>query len=181
MEDNFPSVKIRAPLLRWWSRIRRLLTSPGFCLKSMINRVQGVPCVPAWSTCQKRVNFSYLRANVPMNVPTCERAKGMPIIQLGLPACQRRANFLTWRANLSKGVSIFQLFFKRNFNFWISQLCLTFTNFNNIWAILPSLSRETKKINFDTCKISLRKNLINLKALTSFSMEYVGLTEQIFG
>ena len=40
------------------------------------------PCVPAWftcqrvcvPTCQKRANFSVLRASVPINVPTCHKA-----------------------------------------------------------------------------------------------------------
>ena len=79
---------------------------------SLLNRV---PYVPAWSTCprahvptcQKRSNFSFLRANVP-----------------------RRAKILTWRANVPKGVpffqlrlpkavTIFQLFFKRIMLFYI--------------------------------------------------------------
>ena len=54
-------------------------------------------------------------------------------------------------------------------------------SFKNIWVILENLSRETKNFNFDICKISLRKNLINLKPVTPFSMEHIGLTEQLFG
>ena len=71
-----------------------------------------VPCVPAWSKCplatvpmcQKRANFSFLRANVSIYVPMC----------------QRRANFS----------NIFQN--KIFFNFWIFQFCLTSENFKNI-------------------------------------------------
>ena len=54
-----------------------------------------------------------------------------------------------------------------------------FGNFQNIWAVLENLSSATKNLNFEICKISLRKNLVNLKPLTS--MEHVGLTEQLFG
>ena len=49
----------------------------------------------------------------------------------------------------------------------------TFANFDNIWIILENLS-------CDISKTSLRKNFINLKLLTSFSMRHVGLTEQLF-
>ena len=70
-------------------------------------------CVPAWFTCQracvptchKCANISFLRANVPISVPTCNAA------------CQRtrrRANFSTWRTNVSKDVPIFQTFLLRN-------------------------------------------------------------------
>ena len=101
--------------------------------------------------CQRRANCSTLRANVP---------KGVPIFQFRLP----------------KGIPVFQLFFKRIF-----QLCLTFANFKNIWAILDNLSREIKNLNFVICVISSTKNLVNLKPLASISMEHVGLTEQLFG
>lgn len=71
--------------------------------------------------------------------------------------CWGRANFWTWRANVPKGVPCFQLFFKRIFQFWYFQLCLTFENFKNISAILENLSRESKNLSFDICKIELRK------------------------
>ena len=57
------------------------------------------------STWQKRANFSFLRANVPRNVP---------MFQLGVPRTKRRANFSIWRASLPKGVPIFQTFLLRN-------------------------------------------------------------------
>ena len=61
--------------------------------------------VPTW---QKRANFSFLRANV----LTCHTA-----CQCFSLACQRaktRADFSTWRANLPKGVPIFQAFLLGN-------------------------------------------------------------------
>ena len=58
--------------------------------------------VPTW---QKRVNFSFLCANVPINVP---------MFQLGVPHIKRRANFSIWRASLPKGVPIFQTFLLQN-------------------------------------------------------------------
>ena len=45
------------------------------------------------------------------------------------------------------------------------QLCSIFANFKNIWTILENLSHEKNNLNFDI----------------SFSMEHVGLTEQLFG
>ena len=48
-------------------------------------------------------------------------------------------------------------------------------------AVLENLSSETKRLNFDICEISLRKNLVSLKLLTSFSMEHVGLTKKLLG
>ena len=41
-------------------------------------------------------------------------------------------------------------------------------------ASLENLSRVTK--NSDTCKVSLRKNLLSLKPLISFSIKHVRLT-----
>ena len=58
--------------------------------------------VPTW---QKRANFSFLCANVPINVP---------LFQLGVPRIKRRANFSIWRASLPKGVPIFQTFLLQN-------------------------------------------------------------------
>ena len=98
----------------------------------------------------------------------CHRAKGVPIIQFGVPTYLKRVPIFQLRP--PKGVSIFQLFFKIIF-----QLFSTYGNFKNIFAILENLSRETKNLNLGIFKISLRKNL--LKSLTSFSMEHVGLTD----
>ena len=120
-----------------------------------------VPYVPAWCTypcvkvpkCEKRTNFLFF---------TCQYAKGKPIFQLCLP----------------KGVPIFQLFLKRIFQFSNFSIMLSICKFQEYFAILENLSRETKNLNFDISKISLRKNLISL---TSFSMEHVGLSEQLFG
>ena len=57
--------------------------------------------------------------------------------------------------------------------FWIFQLCLTFANFKNIWAVLENLCRETKNLNFQFSKISLRKDLMNLEALMEFLTEHI--------
>ena len=97
----------------------------------------------------------------------------MPITQLGVPTCQRQTKFLTSPAEKRTNFStIFQM------NFLIM---LNICKFQDIWEILENLSRKTKNLNFDICKISLRKNLISLTPLTSFSIEHVGLTEQLFG
>ena len=112
---------------------------------SLLNRV---PCVPAWSTCSsvnvstcnKYADFSLLCANVPINLPTSQGPKGVPIFQLHLP----------------KGVP----FCQKNFCAWIFQLSIKFTNFWNISAIVENFSCETKNVNFDICKILLRKLLI---------------------
>ena len=94
-------------------------------------------------TCQTHANLSFLRANVPINVPTCQRC----------------ADYSTWRTNVPKAYQFFNYFSKELSNFWIFQLCSIFANFKNIWAILQNLSWKTKNLNFDICKISLRKNL----------------------
>ena len=59
-------------------------------------------------TCQTRASFSFLRANEPM------RAKGVPIIQFGVPTCQRCANVSTWPFNVPNSVPIFQTFLLQN-------------------------------------------------------------------
>ena len=97
------------------------------------------------------------RANVPKGyqllIFTCrranKRAKSVAVFRFGVPTFQKARKFLT----------IFQK--KVLFNFRIFQLCLTFANFKNVWAILENLSRETKNLNFDICKISLKKCKIN--------------------
>ena len=73
-------------------------------LESLLNRVPSVPtcqraCVPAWftcqracvPTCQKRANFSFLRANVPINVPTCHTT--CECFKLACQRVKRRAKF----------------------------------------------------------------------------------------
>ena len=82
---------------------------------------------------------------------------------------------------MPKGVPIFQLFFEKVVQFLNFSIMLDISNIKNIWTILENLPREAKNLNFDICKISLRKNLINLKPLKSFSMEHLRLTEQLFG
>ena len=80
----------------------------------MLNRMPYVPCVPAWSTCP--------RANVSINIPTCQRYANYSTWLADVPtacqflnlACQRakwRANYSFWCANVLKVV----LNFKGNF------------------------------------------------------------------
>ena len=78
-----------------------------------------------------------------------KRAKGVAVFRSGVPMSQKARQFLT----------IFQK--KTLFLCRIFQLCLTFANFKNIWEILENLSRETKNLNFDICKISSKKCKIN--------------------
>ena len=56
---------------------------------------------------------SQLRATVLINLPTCKSAKGVPVIQLGVPACQHAKNgtsFSTSPAKMRTDFSIFQFF-----------------------------------------------------------------------
>ena len=113
-----------------------------------------------WITCHMCQACQHgLRAHVTnacqLFIITCRANKRVSVpkmCQLFNLACQR-----------AKGVQIFCQFFncfsKEFFNFSIFQSCLPFENFKNIWAILENLSCGTKSLNFDICKISLRKNL----------------------
>ena len=143
--------------------------------------------------CQKR-------ANEPINVPMCQRCASYSTWSANVPKSCHRAIFPTWRANrvpifhfggqifkhsfyeILRESSILYYYIKKVLHYTSChmemQLCSRFANFKNIWAILENLSRETKNLNFGICKLSLRKNL--LKSLTSFSMEHVRLTEQLF-
>ena len=137
-------------------------------------------------TCQTRTNFSFLRATCQK---ICRRAKKCANVPKNMPTCLRCANFSTWRAKcvpilqfrLLKGVPIFQLFFKRIFQFFIFSIMLNICKFQDYLANSRKLILRNKELNFDISKISLRKSLVNLKPIASFSVEQVGLTEQLFG
>ena len=106
---------------------------------------------------------------------TCQRANkrtNVQIFQLGVPTFQKEREFFNFICQ--KAYQFFNYF-------WIFQLCLTFANLKNIWAVLENLSRETKNLNFQFSKISLRKDLMNLEALMQFLTEHIRLTEQLFG
>ena len=129
-------------------------------LSSLLKRVL---CVPAW--------YTWSRANVPkacqLLIFTCQffnlvrqRARDVSIVQLGVPIFQ---------LCLPKAVPIFQLFFKRIFQFMIFSIILNICKFQKYL----SNCRETKNLNFDICKISLSKNLINLKPLTLWKKVYL--------
>ena len=129
------------------------------------------------------------RVNVPINVPTCQRAKQVLIIQLGVPTSQKHANFSTWCTNVPKGVPFFQLhlpkcvpiiqlFLKSIFQFLNFSITLNICKFQkylgssrkfilriyldicNVSLRKSLILRKPKKLNFDIRKISLRKNLI---------------------
>ena len=51
---------------------------------------------------------------------------------------------VVFQFRLPKGVLIFQIFSKEFFILLIFQLCLTFSNFKNIWAILENLKEHSK-------------------------------------
>ena len=100
-------------------------------------------CFPAWSTCSLVPKASQLL------IFTCQRAN----------KCDKACQFFNFACQ--KGCQFFNYFSEEFFNLWIFQLCFTFANFKNTWAILENLSRETNNLNFDICKISLRKCKIN--------------------
>ena len=98
------------------------------------------PNVPP--TCQTRANYSPWRANV----LTCKRRANYSILCANVP----EGVSIFW-LSLPKGVPVFQLFFKRIFQFlnFSVMLNICIANFKNIWAILENLSRGTKNLNFD--------------------------------
>ena len=117
-----------------------------------------------------------LRANVLVNVLTCQRCAYFKTCCVNVRKACQVFNFAC-----QKAYQFFNYFSDEFFNFWIYQSCSVFANLKNIWPVLEKLSRQTKKLSFDICKISWRKNLANLKPLTSFSIEHVGLTKKLFG
>ena len=137
---------------------------------SYVSRRASMVYVPTFQT---RANFSFVRVNALINVWTCLSCANYSIWRVNVPN-----GYQFYKFACEKAYQLYNYFSKELFNFWIFQLCSTFANFKNIWAILANLSRETKNLNFGICKISLRKNL--LKSLTSFSMEHVRLTKQLF-
>ena len=76
------------------------------CLRASTVYVPTCLCARVvYANVPKRANFSFLRANVPMNVPTYYKA-----CQFFTLSCQ----FLTWRTNMPKTVPTFQTFLLRN-------------------------------------------------------------------
>ena len=103
--------------------------------------------------------------------------------QLFIFTCQRANNKC---ANVPKVCQFFHYFLKEFFNFSFPQLYSIFANFKNILDFLEkqildfllNLSSETSNLNFNICKISFKKNLVNLKPS---DIAFVGLTKQLFG
>ena len=117
----------------------------------------------------KRVPTSnFLRANVPINVLTLQRCASYSTWCAKIPKANQFFNFVC-----QKAYQFFNYFSKEFFKFWVFQLCSTFANFKNIWAILENLSSETKNLNFNICKISLRKNL-DLDPSNTFDVVFNG-------
>ena len=112
-----------------------------------------MPCVSAWSTC----TCANMAKTCQLLIFMCQCKKDMPIFQL----C------------VLKGIPIFQLFFQR-----ISQL-LNISIMLKIWKFQEYLGNSWKFIL--RSKISLKKNLINLKTLTSFFSKAQGTDLKIIG
>ena len=112
-----------------------------------------VPFVPVWSMCQ--------------------RAKVPNACQFLIFTCQC-ANKRTKGVNIGGGGGSIIKFFSFAQYQQVSRI------FGNSRKQIKN-SRETNNLNFYICKISLRKYLVNVKPVMSFSMEHVVLTEQLFG
>ena len=96
---------------------------------SLLNRVSCMPFLPAWSTCPKRANFSFLRANVP---------KACQFFNLACQCAKRRAIF--FQLHLRKGVPIFQRFFKRiTFFMFIIYLYLIYFIYFVCFKYIPNI------------------------------------------
>ena len=114
---------------------------------SLLNRVPCVPHVPAWSTCP-RVNvpkacqfiiFTYQRGNVPINVSTCQSAKGVPIFQFGVSTFFIVLNickFLEYSGNCRKFISQ-----KKEFKFRNLQNTLSTRTFNFVFNGAHGINR----------------------------------------
>ena len=85
---------------------------PVWWIKSLLN---GVSCVPAWATCQKRANFAFLLANVPTCQWKCQRSNSVPIFQFGEPTCQKAYQFFNFACQ--KMYQFCNYFSKEFFNF----------------------------------------------------------------
>ena len=94
---------------------------------------------------------------------TCQRANDVPIVQLCLP----------------KGVPIFQLFFKRIFQFLNFSIMLNNCKFQEYLGNSRKIMSVNKEFKFWHLQNFIKEKLVSLKPLTSFSMNCVGLTEQI--
>ena len=140
-----------------------------FLKGSLLNRVT---CVPVWSTCQKRGNFLFLPTNVPKAFQSfnlaSQPAKGVPNFQLGVPACQKACQFFNFACQ--KAYQFFNDFSKEFFNF---SIMLNICKFQEYLGSSRKFISQNKEFKFDICKISLRRNLISVKPLTSFSMEHM--------
>ena len=128
-----------------------------------------MPCIPAWSTCPhanmpktcQLLIITCQRANKRVNVPkvcqllfnlSCQRAKGVPIFQL----------------RLLKGGPIFQLFFKRIFQFLNFSIMLTICKFQEYLGNSRKLTSRNKEFKF-----SHLQNIIKEKPCQSKTFDVV--------
>ena len=116
----------------------------------MLNRLPCMPCVPGWSTCPCANVPTCQRANFSFYVPTYQRAKGVPIFQL----------------RLLKGVSNFQLFFKR-----ISK----FLNF----SILPNICKFQEHLGSSRKLISQKEFKLYICKIKSFVVKVLKVLSKI--
>ena len=93
--------------------------------------------------------FKNQSAKVPINVPTLQRTKGVPIIQIGVPTCQR-----------AKGVPIFQL------GVPTCQKVCQFFNFTWQKGLLTIFQKSFQFLNF-----SIMRNIYKFQ-------EYLGASEK---
>ena len=126
----------------------------------MLDRLPYVPCLTAWSTCPRAhvPNFSSLCANV----PTC---KVVTVIQLGVPMGQGVPVF---QLRLPKVVPIFQLFFKRIFQFLNFLIMLNISKFqeylSNFRKLISSIVTRNGKIVWKHGR--LHRNLFGILKFT---------------
>ena len=90
--------------------------------------------------CQKRANFSFLRANKRANVP-----KACQLFNL---ACQLAKRVVNFQLLLLKGVPIFQLFFKRIFQFLNFSILLNICKFQEYLGNSRKFISRNKEFKF---------------------------------
>ena len=132
-----------------------------------------LPRVPTWSTCpcvkvpkcQTRGNFLFFmcqRANKCAKLPK--------VCQLFNLVCQH-----------AKSEPIFQLFFKRIFQFLNFSIMLNICKFKEYLGNSKKLISQNKEFKFWHLQNFIKEKPCQPNTFASFSMEHVGLTEQLFG
>ena len=112
---------------------------------------------------------------MPINVQTCRK-----VCLLFNLACQCAKDGAIFQLHLSKGIPIFQLFFKIVFKYLNFLLMLNICKFPEYLGNSKTYLANQRPKLLISAKFHKGKNFINIKPLTLFSIEQVGLTEQIF-